>query len=130
MHPSRRKLATLLLGMSALCAFAQQDGFSWVKGYLQATVTYNEGGKRKKLRVLSEFTSFCMWESMQPATLKREFEDTVSTEYSKYSGVQVTSVLFRPASLLEYQHTRLARDGHDEVMSNGFSNTSYTSKCK
>lgn len=124
------RVALVALAFVAATCMAQSKGFSWVQGYLQATVTYDEGGKRKRLRVLSEFTSFCMWETAQPRTLTQEFEATVSSEYSKHLGASVSSVGYVPASVLEYQHTLLAKQGHDEIVTNGFTNTSYTSKCK
>lgn len=118
----------------ASVAFAENINLLWRFGFAQATVTYQHEGRWKKIKVLSDPTSYCVYQSGHKEALLREFEETVSSNYSRYSGVRVSGVYFNPAVSQQEAPNAYARamqwkDGYDDVISNGFVNTAYVAKC-
>jgi hypothetical protein len=124
--------AVMLVALGPSFVEAQRSGFSWVEAFLQTTVTYKENGRTKKVKVLSGLISYCMWDNPSGA-IKNEFESTVRANYSAHEQVAVSSPLwgFSGADVRQsYARALSSKDGHDEVVSNGYTYSGYTSRCK
>ena len=140
MTPIRHRSVVLIaIGciVAACCtsAFAQKRGLEWINGYLEVSVSYKDGAVRRRLRVVSDPTTFCMWESASEEQMKKEFGDAVSSAYSRFPDVQFSNVVWRglggAADAKDLYNRAISRkDGHDEVVQNGFVNTIYSKRCK